>query len=90
MTSNVTIPEINEWEPFVKENNKANDERKADEPEPGYKHMGWKWPKEWGNPVDQWLCPTSCLSMWGRPYEVLVFANRLHIRRLTVPVHGYD
>lgn len=75
----------NAWERPAAAERKAN-ERNPDEPEPGFKRMSWTWPKEWGEPVERW----PWRSPWGLSCETLVFANRERVKRLTVPVHGYD
>jgi len=76
---------VNDWEAFAGPKRKANDERNPDEPEPGVKYLLWRWPTEWGNPIERF--PSR--SPWGRPCETLVFNNRERVKRFTIPIHGW-
>lgn len=56
------------------------------QPEEGYYAMSWRWPPEWGEPVERFTAE----SPWGRPSEHLRFANGERVKRLLVAIQGYD
>ena len=78
-----------DWRDHCAKVDKLMAERNPDEPEPGFKYMGWPWPEKWGNPVERYVSKKDNPTPLGRPWEQLFFPGGQSCKRLFVKVAGF-
>ena len=62
------------WRDHCAKIKKAQDARNPNEPEPGFKYLGWPWPEAWGAPIERYVSKKDNPTPQGRPWEKLWFA----------------